>query len=109
MIGDRVLQTIATRIREEVRLGDTVSRWAGDEYAVIIEDTTENSVLQLIERLHERIKASFDAGGITLTVGVAIGAAYYPDEAATSADLLALADQRMYDNKTRTKRHAEKQ
>ena len=108
VVGDRVLQTIATRIREEVRLGDTVSRWAGDEYAVIIEDTTENSVLQLIERLHERINIPFNAGGITLTVGVAIGAAYYPDEAATSADLLALADQRMYGNKTRTKRRAEK-
>ena len=108
VVGDRVLQTIATRIREEVRLGDTVSRWAGDEYAVIIEDTTENSVLQLIERLHQRIKEPFDVGGTTLTVSVAIGAAYYPDEAATSAVLLALADQRMYDNKTRTKRRAEK-
>ena len=108
VVGDRVLQTLATRIREEVRVGDTVSRWAGDEYALIIEDTTENSVLQLIERLHERIEEAFDVGGIPLTVGVAIGAAYYPDEAATSADLLALADQRMYDNKTRTKHRAEK-
>jgi len=107
-VGDRVLRTIATRIREEVRLGDTLSRWAGDEYALIIEDTNENNVAQLIERLHDRIQIPFDAGGITLVISVAIGAAFYPDEAATSAKLLELADRRMYDNKTRTKRRAEK-
>jgi len=103
-VGDRVLQTVATRIREEVRLGDTVSRWAGDEYALIIEDTSENRLAQLIERLHQRIRVPFDVDGITLTVSVAIGAACYPDEAATSAALLELADQRMYDNKTQAKR-----
>ena len=103
-VGDRVLQTVAARIREQVRLGDTVSRWAGDEYALIVEDTSENHVDQLIERLHHRIEAPFELDGLTLTVSAAIGAAYYPDEAATSAELLELADQRMYENKNRMKR-----
>ena len=102
-VGDRVLQTVAARIREQVRLGDTVSRWAGDEYALIVEDTSENHVDQLTERLHHRIEAPFELDGLTLTVSAAIGAAYYPDEAATSAELLELADQRMYENKKRMK------
>lgn len=105
-VGDRVLQTIARRIREEVRLGDTVSRWAGDEYVLIIEDTSEKHIAQLTERLHQRIEEPFDVNGITLTIGIAIGAAFYPDEAVSSAELLELADQRMYDNKTQTKRAA---
>jgi len=103
-VGDRVLQTVAKRIREEVRLGDTVSRWAGDEYVLIIEDTSEKHIAQLIERLHQRIEEPFDVNGVKLVVCIAIGAAFYPGEAETSAKLLELADQRMYDNKTQTKR-----
>lgn len=98
-MGDRVLQTVATRIREEVRVGDTVSRWAGDEYAVIIEDTSEQHVTQLIERLHRRIALPLDLEGATLTIEAAIGAAFYPDEAGSANAILELADQRMYDNK----------
>lgn len=105
-VGDRVLQTVATRIREQVRLGDTVSRWAGDEFVVIIEDTNESHVAQLVERLHCAIEAPFDVNGSPLTVSVAIGAAFYPDEAANAMELLVLADQRMYEGKVARKEAA---
>ena len=106
--GDRVLQVIAARIREEVRLGDTVSRWAGDEYVLIIEDTSAELVALLIERLRQRIEAPFDANGLELAIGAAFGAAFYPDEAATSAAMLDLADKRMYQNKAEAKGHGGK-
>ena len=105
-VGDRVLQTVAARVREQVRLGDTVSRWAGDEFVVIIEDTSESHVAQLIERLHGAIEAPFVVDGSTLTVSAAIGAAFYPDEAGTAIELLVLADQRMYESKSEVKRVA---
>ena len=98
--GDVVLRTVAARIREEVRLGDTVARWAGDEFAIIIEEADERQVALLIERLQQRIAIPFTAGGALLSVKVSIGAAFYPDEAASSALLLELADQRMYQEKT---------
>ena len=101
--GDRVLQTVATRIRELVRLGDTVSRWAGDEFAILIEDASEAHVANLIVRLRQHIEAPFEVDGHTLTISAAMGTAFYPDEAATPADLLELADQRMYENKARDK------
>lgn len=101
--GDLVLQTVATRIRDEVRLGDTVSRWAGDEYVLIVEETSAELVAVLIERLRQRIEAPFDVDGRDLAIGAAFGSACYPEEAATSAALLELADKRMYQDKSDVK------
>ena len=108
--GDCVLQVVATRIREEVRLGDTVSRWAGDEYVLIVEDTNAELLAILIERLRQRIEAPFDidVDGLDLTIGAAFGAACYPDDAATSVAMLDLADKRMYQNKPDVKGRDEK-
>lgn len=105
-IGDRVLRTVALRLRDEVRIGDTVARWAGDEFALILEESTADAVMQLVERLRVRIAEPFEADGIPLTVSAAFGCAFYPVDAATSAALLELADQRMYEDKKRLKRNA---
>jgi diguanylate cyclase (GGDEF)-like protein len=102
-VGDLVLRTIAARIREEVRLGDTVARWAGDEFAIIIEEADEALVDQLVERLQSRIAIPFAAGGVMLSVRVSIGAAFYPGEADSSIHLLELADSRMYEAKARSR------
>lgn len=105
-IGDYVLRKIAERLREEVRIGDTVSRWAGDEFALIIEEATPEAVSQLIERLREQIAKPFDADGHLIAITAAFGVAYYPVEASSSALLLELADRRMYEDKQRQKRNA---
>ena len=99
--GDAVLRTVAARIRDEVRLGDPVARWAGDEFAIVIEDASEPLVAHLMERLRERIRETFGVDGITLAVRASIGTAFYPGEAATPGALLELADQRMFRDKAR--------
>ncbi len=105
-IGDRVLRVVADRLRDEVRIGDTVSRWAGDEFALILEEATRESVDQLVERLRQRIAQSFDVDGVPLAVTAALGTAFYPTEATSSAALLELADRRMYADKEICKRNA---
>ncbi|MFB0935532.1 MAG: diguanylate cyclase [Propionivibrio sp.] len=101
--GDAVLRTVAARVRDEVRMGDTVARWAGDEFAIVIEDAGEPLVAHLIERLRERIGEPFDLEGVGLAVTASIGAAFYPEEAATAGRLLELADQRMFEDKGQVK------
>lgn len=101
--GDAVLNTVAARIRDEMRIGDTVARWAGDEFAVIIEEAGEAEVAQLTERLHRRIAEPFEVGGLTLRVTTSIGAAFYPREVATAVELMELADQRMFADKESAK------
>ncbi len=98
-IGDRVLHALAVRIYAEVRGGDTVARWAGDEFAIIVEDAEIALIDHLIKRLHQRVEAPMDIEGIPLRISASIGVAFYPSEADNSADLLELADQRMYENK----------
>ena len=105
-VGDRVLREVADRLRDEVRIGDTVSRWAGDEFALILEEATPEAVEPLVERLRQRIGEPFDVDGFPLAVSAALGTAYYPAEAANSAALLELADQRMYADKESGKRNA---
>ena len=98
--GDFVLRVVAARLRSEVRIGDTVARWAGDEFAVIVEETDEHYVNQLVQRLRQAIMDPIDVDGVILSVSASIGTAYYPKEADSAAALLELADQRMFDRKS---------
>ena len=97
--GDGILQVVARRVREEVRLADTVSRWAGDEFALIIEEAQEDEVMFLVTRLRSVVAAPFRVSGVPVTVTAAFGVAFYPREASSPEGLLELADQRMFSDK----------
>lgn len=98
-VGDSVLRAVAARIREELRVGDTVARWAGDEFAMIVEDADEALLDHLLGRLRQRIAKPLPVGANELMVRASIGVAFYPGEAGNAAELLELADQRMYADK----------
>jgi diguanylate cyclase len=99
--GDVVLQTVAQRIREEVRAGDTVARWGGDELVVVVEETDTAKIEQLVARLRELITEAIAVDGLSLHVGASVGIAVFPDDATSSTKLLKIADQRMYEDKQR--------
>lgn len=100
-IGDVVLKKVAIRLRSEVRLADTVARWAGDEFAIVLEDASRAYADQLVERLRECIARPIEIEGVPLATGTSVGVAFYPDEAVTAQELLELADQRMFADKER--------
>lgn len=97
--GDAVLQTVAQRIREEVRAGDTVARWGGDEMVVVVEETDSARIEQLVARLRESITQPIEFDRAALQVGASVGIAVFPDDAASATKLLKIADQRMYKEK----------
>jgi diguanylate cyclase (GGDEF)-like protein len=100
-VGDAVLETIARRIRQEVRLSDTIARWGGDEFVVVVEDANRAQILALVERLRTAIGTPLDVGGLHLQLGASVGTALYPEDGTDPAALLDLADQRMYADKQR--------
>jgi diguanylate cyclase (GGDEF)-like protein/PAS domain S-box-containing protein len=96
-MGDRLLVSVAGRLRECVRRNDTIARLGGDEFTVLLEDVSSPD---LIVRTAERIvgalakPVSFDDLGVF--VSASIGIAVYPDDGKDAAALLKCADLAMY-------------
>lgn len=102
-VGDGLLQSIAQRLVESVRAGDTVSRQGGDEFVVIlnsIEDAQE--VAHIIERrMVPLILQTHTVCDIALHISCSVGIAIYPDDAVTDEMLMRNADTAMYAAKSK--------
>ncbi len=72
-VGDQILQQIAGLIREELRDTDSVARWGGEEFMILLPETELDNAAVLAERLRMRIdRADFDAAGhVTISLGIA--------------------------------------
>jgi len=100
--GDAVLIATARRLKGAVRASDTVARFGGDEFVVIIESIEEpQEIVHVGEKLLETL-----ADPITLDTGVlekisaSIGLAMYPADGSHLDELLSVADQAMYECKS---------
>jgi len=101
--GDAVLKATAERCRQVVRAEDTVARWGGDEFVVLLEEVSEAAVETLVGRLREALNAPIDFDGQSIRVGVSIGVAAGCTTGASLDELLKLADHRMYIDKSQRK------
>lgn len=96
--GDEVLRQLTARFCENLRRADTVARLGGDEFVVLLadlDDARRNAAIVAAKCL-ETIAPDFLVGELRLSLGLSIGIAIYPDDAAGAATLLAHADQAMY-------------
>jgi diguanylate cyclase (GGDEF)-like protein len=91
--GDLVLQTVANRLRTNLRPGDRAFRLGGDEFLVMVNSSQASQ--QIAVRLQEAIAMPMQLGDLTLEVGVSIGVAVV-DRSATLAEAIAEADRLMY-------------
>jgi diguanylate cyclase (GGDEF)-like protein/PAS domain S-box-containing protein len=100
--GDFVLQGIASRMLAYLRETDTVARLGGDEFAVLL--TTQSSladVTNIAKRPSELAREPVLVGSVMVSVGASIGIALYPEHAGTVDQLLAAADEALYEAKRR--------
>ena len=97
--GDQVLRAVADRLCATVRAEDTVARWGGDEFVVLVEQPPgPGEVGALADRLREATRAPVELGGGSVSIGVSVGAAYAAGFEEPSA-LLGRADAAMYERK----------
>ena len=98
LAGDQVLIEVSNRLREAVRASDTVARFGGDEFVLIVESLETRQELSrigchLMDLLGDRVVLD---NGVSLSVSASLGFAVYPDDGEQLSDLLAIADQAMY-------------
>lgn len=101
LVGDKLLQSVAERLRRCTRQGDTVARIAGDEFTIILEDMDEPSDVAVVaEKVLHQFQSPFAIDGLQLPVTTSIGISLYPMDAEDPAELIRLADDAMYEAKS---------
>jgi len=98
--GDLLLQEVARRIKAALREGDTVARFGGDEFVLIIPDLKgKENALQVVKKIADSLSNPFFIDTHQLLVTASIGIAVYPDDGTEETILLKNADKAMYEVK----------
>ena len=95
--GDAVLVELARRLTDATREVDVVTRFGGEEFALILPKTPVQGMMRLAAKVREVVaNEPFVAGSASIPVTVSVGAAAYPDHGLSAGDLLAAADAALY-------------
>jgi diguanylate cyclase (GGDEF)-like protein len=102
LIGSELLGRIGRRIRELCRNTDLCFRYGGDEFVILMPETTREEALRLSRTIHSNLERSvFLVGkGLEVTIGASAGIAAYPGDGRTVHAILGAADKRMYQVKS---------
>jgi len=100
LVGDRLLQAVAGRLRQAVRASDTVGRLGGDEFAVLLSSTDIDGATLVASKIVEAVSQPFAIDGALLSVGVSVGIACFPDHGTRAEQLLGASDRAMYTAKS---------
>ena len=96
-VADALLLEIAQRLRSCVRQTDTVARYGGDEFTIILPDLYQaEDAAQVAEKILERVIEPVVVGSTSIEVSVSIGIAVYPYDGVDIDALLRNADDAMY-------------
>lgn len=94
-VGDLVLRTVSTAIREAVRVYDVPTRYGGDEFAILLPDADSESAARVGRRILERLERAVMPDALAAhgkRIGVSIGVSTFPRPAADTAALVESAD-----------------
>ena len=96
--GDEALKLVGAVIRDTLRGADVAARFGGEEFSILLPQTTAEEALAIGERIRHNIEhANFQHRLVTVSIGVASCSA----ELCVSADLVSAADQALYESKRR--------
>ncbi len=102
-VGDRLLVEVANRLTDSVRLGDTVARMGGDEFAVLIEQSEKDIPTLVAQRILYRLRAPVVIDGKTIVTQASVGVVSGSASCLNADDLLRNADLAMYQAKSKGK------
>ena len=103
-MGDRLLKAVANRLQSCLRQGDTLSRFGGDEFTLLLPEVrTKDDVVVIASKILDRLNSPFVIDGHELFVGASIGISIYPEAGDSEESLIQNADIAMYQVKGRGK------
>ncbi len=100
LYGDYVIREVARIIKENVRNIDIVGRYGGEEYSILLINTTIETIITVARRIIEKIGAfPFSLDNIDVRMTISCGLSGYPNDAENISDLITKADEAMYESK----------
>jgi diguanylate cyclase (GGDEF)-like protein len=105
LMGSKLLGEVGDMIKEHCRIIDLAFRYGGDEFVILLPQTSKDNACRVARRLHKLIRESIWLKDVNLNVRItaSVGIASYPGDSKTKADLLHLADEAMYNVKNSTR------
>lgn len=105
--GDRVLQMAATTLRNTLRASDSAFRIGGDEFVLLLPQTDSEQADTLCRRVRSQYELELIPMSLEIGVTLDFGIAVFPEDGDKKDDLMATADQRLYDLKYERRPRAE--
>ncbi len=100
--GDDVLREIAQRLKRCQRNSDTLARYGGDEFTLLLENIDDlNSVTQVAQRIIDECAIPVVTDGHSAGVSASVGISLFPNDALELRELLSYADRAMYKAKSK--------
>jgi len=98
LTGTRLLSDIGNMVKSNCRLIDFAFRYGGDEFVVLLPQTSKENALIVARRLHKRIREHMwmQDLGLEIKITASVGVASYPTDSRDKSKLLHLADEAMY-------------
>jgi diguanylate cyclase (GGDEF)-like protein/PAS domain S-box-containing protein len=96
-VGDRLLQSVASRLSTCVRAEDTVARMGGDEFTILLPDLADRQgAIKVADKVLEAVRYPLSIDGMELYISTSIGISMFPEDGADAEALLKSADAAMY-------------
>ncbi len=96
-IGDTLLGEVALRLQSTLRVSDTIARWGGDEFVILLPAVPhEEFLVGPVRSIQASLAPPFHLGGLELHMSASIGVAAYPKDGADAETLLKHAGVAMY-------------
>jgi len=98
LVGSRLLAEMGEALKTNCRLIDFAFRYGGDEFVILLPQTSKDNAIKVARRLHKLIRETvwLSKEGLDIRVTPSVGLAAYPADSKTKEGLLHLADEAMY-------------